>query len=58
MKEVFYAIGDFFGSIFEIIESIGNTLNYFFIGVIFVFLVVWTTKMVKHKKDKEEHAPS
>ena len=58
MKEVFYAIGDFFGSIFEIIESMGNTLNYFYIGVIFVFLVVWTAKMIKHKKDGEEHASS
>jgi len=58
MKEVFYAIGDFFGSIFEIIESIGNTLNYFYIGVIFIFLVVWISKMIKHKKDGEEHASS
>jgi len=58
MKEVFYTIGDFFGSIFEIIESIGNTLNYFYIGVIFIFLVVWTSKMIKHKKDGEEHASS
>ena len=58
MKEVFYAIGDFFGSIFEIIESMGNTLNYFYIGVIFIFLVVWTAKMIKHKKEGEEHASS
>ena len=58
MKEVFYAIGDFFGSIFEIIESMGNTLNYFYIGVIFIFLVVWTSKMIKHKKNGEEHASS
>ena len=58
MKEVFYAIGDFFGSIFEIIESIGNTLNYFYIGVIFIFLVVWTSKMIKHKKAGDEHASS
>jgi len=58
MKEVFYAIGDFFESIFEIIESMGNTLNYFYIGVIFIFLVVWTSKMIKHKKDGEEHASS
>ena len=58
MKEVFYAIGDFFGSIFEIIESMGNTLNYFYIGIIFIFLVVWTAKMIKHKKDGEEHASS
>ena len=58
MKEVFYAIGDFFGSIFEIIESMGNTLNYFYIGIIFIFLVVWTFKMIKHKKNGEEHASS
>jgi len=58
MKEVFYAIGDFFESIFEIIESMGNTLNYFYIGVIFIFLVVWTAKMIKHKKDGEEHTSS
>ena len=58
MKEVFYAIGDFFGSIFEIIESMGNTVNYFYIGVIFIFLVVWTAKMIKHRKDGNEHASS
>ena len=58
MKEVFYAIGDFFGSIFEVIESIGNTLNYFYIGVIVIFLVVWTAKMIKHRKDGNEHASS
>ena len=58
MKEVFYAIGDFFGSIFEIIESMGNTLNYFYIAVIVIFLVVWTVKMIKHRKDGNEHASS
>ena len=58
MNEIFYAIADFFGSIFEIIEFLGNTPNYFYIGVIFTFLVVWTSKMIKHKKDGEEHAAS
>ena len=57
MKEVFYAIGDFFGLIFNGIEMIGNTLNYFYIIVIFIFLVAWTNKMFKHRKDNEEHAP-
>ncbi len=56
MSNIFYAIGDFFGSLFEIIELLGNTPNYFYIGVIFTFLVVWTSKMMKHKKDGEEHA--
>ena len=58
MKKIFYAIGDFFESIFEVIELLGNSLNYFFVFVIFIFLLVWTFKMIKHKKDGEEHASS
>ena len=57
MKEVFYAIGDFFGLIFAVVDAIQNKLNYFYIGVIFIFLVVWTIKMLKHRKNNEEHAP-
>ena len=56
MKDIFYAIGDFFGLVFNGVEAIGNSMNYFFIGVIFVFLVVWTAKMIKHREDGEEHA--
>ena len=55
MKDVFYAIGDLFGLIFNIIESLGNAPNYFYICVIFVFLVVWIAKMLKHRRDNEEH---
>ena len=40
MKELFYAIGDFFGWIFNGIEFLGNIPNYFYVGVIFIFLVV------------------
>lgn len=58
MKEVFYAIGDFFGLIFEGIEFLGNAPNYFYIGVIFMFLVLWTVIMLKHRKNNEEHASS
>ena len=58
MKKIFYAIGDFFESIFEVIELLGNSLNYFFVFVIFIFLLVWTFKMIKYKKDGEEHASS
>tara|TARA_X000001036_G_C20127187_1_gene581767 strand:- start:347 stop:523 length:177 start_codon:yes stop_codon:yes gene_type:complete len=57
MKELFYAIADFFTLIFNGVEVIGNTLNYFYILVIFMFLVVWIFKMIKHRKDNEEHAP-
>ena len=58
MTTVFYAIADFFKSIFLIMESIENTVNYLYIGVIFIFLVLWTAKMIQHRKNGEEHASS
>ena len=58
MKDVFYAIGDFFQVIFNVVEALENAPNYFYIGVIFIFLVVWTAKMLKHRKDNEEHVSS
>jgi len=58
MNDIFYAIGNFFGLVFNGVEAVGNSINYLYIGVIFVFLVVWTVKMLKHRKDGEEHASS
>ena len=58
MNKIFYAIADFFGLIFSGVEEIGNTINYLYIVIIFAFLVIWTTKMLKHRKDGEEHASS
>tara|TARA_B110000483_G_scaffold102319_1_gene125093 strand:- start:321 stop:497 length:177 start_codon:yes stop_codon:yes gene_type:complete len=58
MNKLFYAIGDFFGLIFNGVESVGNIINYLYIFIIFSFLVIWTTKMLKHRKDGEEHASS
>lgn len=57
MKKIWYAIGDSFDYLFAIADWIGNTINYFYIGVIFAFLVFWVGKMQKHRKDNEEHAP-
>jgi len=56
MKEIFYAIADIFELIFNGVEALGNTLNYLYMGVIFIFLVVWTIKMLEHRKNNEEHA--
>ena len=39
MSNIFYAIGDFFGIIFNGVEALGNSVNYIYIGVIFAFLV-------------------
>ena len=58
MSKIFYAIGDFFGLIFNGVEAVGNTINYLYIVIIFAFLVIWTIKMLKHRKDGEEHASS
>ncbi|MBT3611541.1 MAG: hypothetical protein HN522_01180 [Flavobacteriales bacterium] len=58
MNKIFYAIGDFFGLIFNGVEALGNTINYLYIIIIFGFLVIWTTKMLKHRKDGEEHTLS
>tara|TARA_B110000444_G_C18490053_1_gene433090 strand:+ start:249 stop:425 length:177 start_codon:yes stop_codon:yes gene_type:complete len=58
MSNIFYAIGDFFGIVFNVVETIGNSINYIYICVIFAFLVIWTSKMIKHRKDGEEHASS
>ena len=51
MGKIWYAIGDSFEYIFDFMPAIGNKINYFFVAVIFTFLVVWTSKMIKHKKD-------
>jgi len=58
MKELFCALADFFGLIFNGIEFLGNAPNYFYIGIIFIFLVLWTIKMLKHRKDNQEHGSS
>ena len=58
MNKIFYAIADFFGLIFSGVEEIGNTINYLYIVIIFAFLVIWTIKMLKHRRDGEEHMSS
>ena len=56
MGEIFYTIGDFFQSIFEIMPLFGNNINYFYMFVIFAFLVIWVSKMFGVRKKGEEHA--
>lgn len=58
MSKIWHAIGGGFEYIFDFMPVIGNKINYFFVVVILTFLVVWAFKMVKHKKDGEEHASS
>ena len=58
MDKIWYTIADFFQFIFKYIEMLGNSVNYLYIVIIFVFLVVWTLQMLKHRKNNEEHASS
>lgn len=58
LRDIFYAIGDSFQPLFEIMPLFGDYINYFFMVVIFVFLVLWTGKMFGHRKRGEEHVSS
>ena len=58
MDKIWYAIADFFQFIFKYIEMLGNSVNYLYIVIIFLFLVVWILQMLKHRKNNEEHASS
>ena len=55
MNKIWHSIGDFFEYIFGFMPAIGNKINYFYVVVILIFLVVWTLKMIKHKKEGKEH---
>tara|TARA_Y100001954_G_scaffold217979_1_gene250630 strand:- start:141 stop:317 length:177 start_codon:yes stop_codon:yes gene_type:complete len=57
MNKIWNAIADFFELIFIGVEFAGDIMNYLYILIIFVFLVVWTVIMQKHKKENSEHAP-
>ena len=58
MNKIWHSISILFEGAFEIVEVIENTINYFYVGVIFIFLVLWVLQMIKHRKNNEEHASS
>ena len=49
MKDIFYAIGDFFEIIFNGVEALGNSINYIYIGIISLFLVSILALLVNTK---------
>ena len=55
-KDIFYTIGNSFQPIFDIMPMIADYVNYLFMFIIFMFLVLWTNKMFEHRKNGEEHA--
>ena len=58
MNKMWHAISVLFEGLFEIVEGVENTINYFYICVIFIFLVLWVLRMIKYRKNNEEHASS
>ena len=54
-KTFWTTLGDLFTATFEILPIIGNTINYIYMVIIFLFLVAWTVIMFKHKRNGEEH---
>ena len=47
-KDIFYSIGNSFQPIFD--NFIADYVNYLFMFIIFMFLVLWTVKMFGHRK--------
>ena len=56
MNKIWNGLADFFELTFNVIDWLGNTMNYIYIAVIFLFLVICVLKMIKHRNDNEEHA--
>lgn len=53
-NEVFALIADIFMATFEIIKAGNNYVNWMFIGIIFVALVVWMFMQARYNKEEME----
>lgn len=51
-NEVFAIIADIFMATFEIIKAGNNYVNWFFIVIIFIALVVWMFMQAKYNKEE------
>ena len=53
IKDIVYALGDFFTATFKILPVLGNIPNFLFIAIGSVFFIYWLGEMRKHKKAGE-----
>lgn len=53
LKDVWYAIGDFFEWTFNILPPLNNIPNFIFIAIGSVAFLYWLGQMVKHKRAGE-----
>ncbi len=51
-SEFWYGVGDFFTESFAILRLGGNAVNWFFIVIIFLALVVWMVKQSKYNSQE------
>jgi hypothetical protein len=53
MTKFWYALGDMFENVWEIMPAIGNVPNYISIVVIAAFFLYWTNKLIQFKRNGE-----
>lgn len=46
-----YALGDFFEWTFGILPILGNSVNYIFLALGFIFFFYWMGQMAKHNRE-------
>lgn len=51
IKDIAYALGDFFEWTFEILPTLGNLPNFLFIVIGFIFFIYWMSQMAKHNRE-------
>ena len=53
MEAIFYGIADLFGFLFAIMPKLGNIPNTVLIISGFIVFVIWTSLMVKFRREEE-----
>jgi len=48
-----YALGDFFEWTFGILPILGNSVNYIFLALGFIFFFYWMSQMAKHNRERK-----
>lgn len=51
IRDIAYGLGDFFEWTFGILPVLGNSVNYLFIVIGFIFFLYWMGQMAKHNRE-------
>lgn len=55
MTELFFFIGDFFQSIFQLLKRVGAIPNILFIVISFILLIFWLSKILEFGQDDKKY---